>query len=155
MRRISLLALALMAITVAVAVPAQAAKKGPTGPTGPTSNKCQPHAVSYVVSGKLTVVGALAADPAPAKTYSGTLTVYVTKTNNHAKADKSLTKTYTVSHANVSFGAGVNKTSPVAGGKVNLKGTITTLASKCSQTGFTPTITITKVEIHRTKTPKP
>ena len=152
MRRISLLALALMATTVAVAVPAQAAKKGPTGPTG---NKCQPHAVSYVVSGKLTVVGALVADPAPAKTYSGTLTVHVTKTNNHAKADKSLTKTYTLSHAKVSFGAGVNMTSPAAGSKVNLKGTITTLASKCSHTGFTPTITITKVEIHRAKTPKP
>ena len=147
MRRISLLALALMATTVAVAVPAQAANHKTA------SNKCQPLAVSYVVSGTL-VSGALTADPGTAKTYSGTLTVHVTKTNNHAKADKSLTKTYALSLADVSFGAGVNKTSPAAGSRVNLKGTITTLAPKCSQTGFTPTISITKVEIHRAKTPK-
>jgi hypothetical protein len=77
------------------------------------------------------------------------LTVHVTKTNDHAKADKGLTKTYTLSHADVSFGAGVNKTSPAVGSRVHLKGTITRLEKKCNQTGFTPTITITKVAIHR------
>jgi hypothetical protein len=137
MRRISLLALALMAVTVAVALPAQAASK-----------KCQPHAVSYRVSGAL-VSGTLTPDPGTAKTYSGMLSVQVTKTNKHATADKSLTKTFTLSHADVSFGAGVNKTFPAAGSRVNLKGTITTLTKKCSQTGFTPTITITKAALHR------
>jgi hypothetical protein len=77
--------------------------------------------------------------------------VHVTKTNDHAKADNGQTKTYTLSHADVSFGAGVNKTSPATGSRVNLKGTITTPAPKCSQTGFTPTITITKIAIHRAK----
>jgi hypothetical protein len=148
MRRISLLALALLATSVAVAVPAQAAK------TKPTPSKCQPIAVSYVVSGTL-VSGTLTRDAGKTKTYSGTLTVHVTKTDSHAKADKGLTKTYTLSHAKVSFGAGVNKTSPAASSRVTLKGTITTLAPKCSHTGFTPTITITKVEILRAKTPKP
>jgi hypothetical protein len=145
MRRISLLALALMATTVAVAVPAQAAN------TKPTPSKCQPHAISYVVSGML-VSGTLTRDAGKAKTYSGTLTVHVTKTDNHAKADKNQTKTYTLSHANVSFGASVNKTSPAAGSRVTLKGTITTLAPKCNHTGFTPTIATTKVEILRAKT---
>lgn len=147
MRRISLLTLALIATSVAIAVPAQAANNKPT------PNKCQPHAVSYVVSGTL-VVGALTADAAPAKTYSGTLTVAVTKTNKHAKADKSQTKIYTLNHVKVAFGAGVNATLLAVGSRVTLKGTITTLAPKCSQTGFTPTITTTKVEIHRAKTPK-
>ena len=147
MRRISLLALALMATTVAIAVPAQAASHK----TG--SKACQAHAVSYVVSGTL-VTGALTVDLGSPQTYSGTLTVQVTKTNKHAKGDKGQTKAYTLSHADVTFGSGVTATSLTAGVRVNLKGTITTLAPKCSQTGFTPTTTITKVEIHRAKTPK-
>jgi hypothetical protein len=138
MKRISLLTLALIAVAVPVAVPVAQA----------SSSKCQPHAVAYRVSGTL-VSGTLTADLGTKKTYSGTLTVLVTKTNEHAKSDKDLTKTYTLSHVDVSFGAGVNKTTPVAGSKVHLKGTITTLEKKCSQTGFTPTITIEKVAIHR------
>ncbi len=146
MRRISLLALALIA--TAVAVPAQAAsdKSAP--------HKCQPHTVGYVVGGTL-VSSTLTLDAAPAKTYSGTLIVLVTKTNKHAKADKGLTKTYTLSHATVSFSVDVNTTSPAAGSRIHLQGTITALEPKCSQTGFTPAVTITKVEIHRAKTPKP
>jgi hypothetical protein len=99
--------------------------------------------------GRQLVSGTLSSDPGKKQTYSGVLTVHVTKTNDHAKADKGQTKTYTLSHAHVSFGAGVNKTFPAVGSRVDLKGTITTLAKKCDQTGFTPTVTIKKVEIHR------
>ena len=147
MRRISLLVLAAMATTVAVAVPALAADKKST------SEKCQPHAVSYVGRGTV-VSAALTPDPATVKTYSGTLTVQVTQTNKHANADRTETKTYTLSLADVSFGADVNSTAPAVGSRVNLKGTISTLSPQCSRTGFTPTITITKVEIHRAKAPK-
>jgi hypothetical protein len=142
MRRISLLTLALMAVALAVVLPAQA-----------SSHKCQPHAVSYAVSGTL-VSGTLSADPGTKKTYSGTLTVHVTKTNHHGKADKGQTKLYTLSHAHVSFGAGVDKTSPAAASGVHLKGKITTLAKKCNQTGCAPTITIKKVELHRARSHK-
>jgi hypothetical protein len=66
-----------------------------------------------------------------------------------AGVDKGLTKTYTLSHVDVSFGAGVNKTAPAAGSRIHLKGTITRLEKKCTQTGFTATTTITKVALHR------
>ncbi len=136
MKKIALLAmLALVAIAVAVVAPAQA-------------SKCTPHAVSYDVKGTL-VSGTLSKDPGKKKTYSGSLTVHVTHTNNHAKADKGTTKTYTLSHAHVSFGAGVNKTAPAAGSRVHLKGTITAVPKKCP--AITPTITIKKVEIHKAK----
>ncbi len=143
MRKFSLLVLALLALTVAVAVPAQANNK--------PGNKCQPIAVSFVVSGTV-VSGALTRDAAPAKTHSGTLMVHVTVTNSAAAAVKGLTETYTLTHAHVSFAVGVNRTAPAVGSRVNLKGTITTLAPKCSLTGFTPTIVIKKVEIRRAKT---
>ena len=160
MRRISFLGLAAMAATVAVAAPAQAKHHQPTGSTGPIGStgspgkKCEQHKTAFVVSGTL-VSGSLTADPGTPKTASGTLTVLVTKTNRHAAGNKGQTETYTLSHAIVSFSSGVNTTSPAAGSRVKLQGTITAVAPKCSQAGFTPTITITKVEIHRAKTPKP
>lgn len=145
MRRIVLLAmLGLAGIAAYVVVPAQAAKP----------KKCTPHAAAYDVKGTL-VSGTLSRDAGKKKTYSGTLTVHVTHTNSAAKADKGQTKTYTLSHAHVSFGGGVNHTSPAAGSRAHVQGTITVLPKKCSTTGFTATVTIKKVEINRAKKAKP
>ncbi len=145
MRRIVLLAtLALAGVAVAVAVPAQAAKP----------KKCSPHAAAYDVKGTV-VSGMLTQDPGKKKTYSGTLTVKVTHTNAAAKADNGQTKTYSLSQAHVSFGGGVNHTSPAAGSRVHLQGTITVLPKNCPTTGFTAKVTIKKVEIDRAKKTKP
>jgi hypothetical protein len=43
---------------------------------------------------------------------------------------------------------GENIASLTAGSPVHLNGTITTLAKKCNQSGFTATIAIAKADIH-------
>ena len=132
-KKFMVLAVAALALAV-VALPAQAAKPSP----------CVPHAVSYQVSGTLTVAGSLTAGSSKG-TYNGSLTVKVTRTNSGAEADKGLTKTYTLTNVRVSFGHGVSKTAPAAGSRVNVKGTITREPTSC--TGFTPTLTVKKVEL--------
>ncbi len=133
MKRIALLTAAAL-VFAAIALPAQAAKPKP---------KCVAHAVSYEVSGTLTTPGALTANSDGS--YNGTLTVHVSRTNEPAEADKGMTKTYTLDHARVSFGHDVSKTAPAAGSRADLKGTITTEPKTC--TGFTPTVTVKKVEL--------
>jgi hypothetical protein len=117
----------------------------------PTSHKCTPHAVSYRVSGTL-VSGALTKNSDG--TYSGSLTVHVTRTNHHAKADKGTDKAYTLDHAKAKL-HGADPAALAAGSRVNLKGTITKLAKKCDQTGFTAVTTIKKATIKPPKAPKP
>jgi len=140
MKRIAAVGMATLALA-AIAVPAQAAKPAPPAPPRP---KCVAHAVSYEVSGTLTTAGTLTGNSDG--TYSGSLTVHVTKTDDHAKADKGTTRSYTLDHAKVSFGHGVDKSAPAANSRANLKGTITAEPKKCG--AFTPTITIEKVELH-------
>ncbi len=134
-KKIMLIAVFVLATAVA---PVQAKPPAPVTP-----QKCQPHAVSYIVSGTLDS-GALTANSNG--TYSGSLTVHVTKTNNHAKADKGAHKTYTLTNAKVKL-HGENPAALTVNSRVNLKGTITTLAKECSQTGFAAVITIKKADI--------
>jgi hypothetical protein len=142
MKRVMLFAVFALAI---VAAPVQAK---PTKPTKP--NKClQTDVVSYVVSGTLVSGGPLTAGSGG--TYTGNLTVAVTKTNDHSKGDKGTTKSYTLTSVKVKL-HGENPAALTAGSRVSLEGTITTLAKKCSQTGFTPVITIGKADI---TSPKP
>jgi hypothetical protein len=133
MRKIAFVLAGMLAFAVVV-VPAQAAKPPP---------KCVAHSVSYEVSGMLTATGSLTKNSDGS--YNGTLTVKVTRTNHNAGADKGMTTTYTLTNAHVSFGHGVSKTAPAAGSRADLKGTITTEPKTC--TGFTPTVTIKKVEL--------
>ena len=122
-----------------LAVPGASLAKAPP----PKAQKCQPHAVAYIVSGTL-VSGSLTANSNG--TYSGSLTVHVIKTNDHAKAAKGLDDVYTLANAKAKL-HGESPTALTANSRVNLNGTITTLAKKCSQSGFTPTITIKKADI--------
>lgn len=138
MKKLMLIALSALAI---LALPAASLAKGPK--PAPTAQKCQPHTIAYVVSGRL-VSGSLTANSDG--TYSGSLTVHVTKTNKHAKAAKGTDQTYTLTSAKVKL-HGENAAALTANSRVNLSGTITTLAKKCNQTGFTATITITKADI--------
>src|ERR1041385_1055246 len=132
----------------ALVAPVQAAKPKPTPrPKTPPQPKCVAHAVSYEVSGTLTAVGSITANSD--RSYNGSLTLLVTRADKHAKADKGATKTYPRDHARVSFGREVDRSAPAANSRANLKGTITTEPKKCS--GFTPTVTIKKVELHAAK----
>ncbi len=121
------------------------------------SHKCTPHSVAYVASGTLV----LATPPLTTLTkntdgtYSGTLEVAVTHTNHHAAADKGKTVIYKVTSVHVTFGlADTNKDGTVGlddlanGDRVRVIGKITTLAKKCSQTGFTAETTIRKIVFH-------
>ena len=139
MKKLVLLAVFAVAVTVA---PVQA--KGP----GPKAQKCQPHPVAYIVSGTL-AGGSLTLNSDG--TYSGSLTVHVTKANNHAKAIKDTIQTYTLANTKAKL-HGENAAALTANSRVHLNGTITTLAKKCDQTGFTPAVTIKKADIKPPKT---
>jgi hypothetical protein len=58
--------------------------------------------------------------------------------------------TYTLTNARVSFGSGA--TPPATGDPVKVIGKTTALDKKCDQSGFRPTITIRKVNVHRAHT---
>lgn len=148
MKRVILLA-ALVAAAVAAPVQAKPPHPPHPGPTPP--NPCVAHPVAYVVDGTL-ASGSLTA--ASGGTFNGTLTVNVMKVNHHAKPAKGTTQTYTLTGATVNL-HGENPAALMAGSHVHLDGTITMLPGHCSQTGFTPTITITRVDIHPPKPPKP
>jgi len=122
-----------------LAVPAAGLAKGPPS----SAQKCQPHTIAYVASGTL-VSGSLTANSNG--TYSGSLVVHVTNVNHHAKAAKGPATTFTLTNAKVKL-HGANPAALTANSRVNLSGTITTLAKKCNQTGFTATVTIRRADI--------
>jgi hypothetical protein len=124
---------------LAVAVPATAKPSHPA-----KSHKCVPHEVSYEASGTL-VSSALTKNTDG--TYTGTLTVHVTRTNHHASADKGTDVAYALTAARVRFGHGVSNP-PAMGDRVKVIGKVTSLAKKCDQTGFTRTVTVRRVVIH-------
>ena len=157
---------ALVAVGVlTVAVPALAAKPPhPTHPAHPahpskpgapststapsTSHKCAPHNVAYVASGTIVTWGATQnADG----TWSGTISVQVKHANHHAASAKGTAATFTLTNSKVHMSHGVTNP-PATGSRVQVMGKITTLAKKCSQTGFTPTITIKRATVHTAHT---
>lgn len=113
----------------------------PSHPGNPSN--CTQHDVAYIVSG--TLVSQTLSKNADG-TYSGTLEVEVTHTNHHAVKGKI---SYPVSKVHVTFDNGsVSLADITAGDRVKAIGKITTLSKKCSQDGFTATITIRKVIFH-------
>jgi hypothetical protein len=141
MRRFTLAVLALAIL----AVPGTSLAKGPNA----TKGKCQPHAVSYRITGTLDS-GSLTPG-SDSNTYDGPLVVEVKRTNNHARADKGTTQTYTLTGANLKL-HGEDPAALTANSRVKLKGTITKLAKKCDQTGFTATVTIERGTLKPPKT---
>jgi hypothetical protein len=136
--------LAVLAL-VALVSPVQA--KGPGEHA--KSHKCKPHAVAYRVAGTL-VSGSLTKNDDG--TYSGDLTVHVTRTNHHARADKGTDKSYALDHAKVNL-HDQDPAALVAGSKVKLKGKVTKLAKKCDSTGFTAETKIKRANIQPPKPP--
>jgi hypothetical protein len=137
MRKIAILGV-LSLLALALAVPAQATRYTPA-----PSHKCQPRSVGYraigsLVSESLTPVGN--------GRYSGTIEVDVSKANHHAPTGD---QTFTLESAKVKFHHGVDPQSPAQGSRVTLHGKITKLAKHCPTEGFTPTITVKKVDINQ------
>jgi hypothetical protein len=117
----------------------------PAGPAKPNPGRCVARNEGYNASGKL--VKAMLTAQGHGR-YSGALEVEVTRANHRAK--KSVT--FTLSDARVVFHHGVNPAALVAGSHVKLSGKITALPNKhCSTTGFTPTVTVKKVDIRAAK----
>jgi hypothetical protein len=125
---------------VAVAAPAQAARSSKP-PKPPKPPACTPHKKGYSASGTL-ITAALT--PAGHGRYNGTIEVDVTKASDHAPRGD---QTFTLNNTRVKFHRGVNPAAPAAGSRVRLHGQSTELPKGCSTTGFTPTITLDKVDI--------
>jgi hypothetical protein len=141
--------LALIAAVVALAAVAPAAAKAPhpAHPSHPAaSHKCVAHEVAYVASGQFV---SWTATQAGNGRWTGTITVHVTRSNHHAAGDRGGDVTYTLDNTKVTFGNGANP--PAAGDPVHVIGKISELAKKCTQSAFTPTTTVHKVNIHAKK----
>jgi hypothetical protein len=148
---------------LALAVPAQAMPEYTPAPSPPphqpkphkpkpphkpkAPHKCQPHSVGYNASG--TLVSAALTPTAKKGRYDGTIEVTVTKANHNAPTGAA---TFTLASARVKFHHGVDAAAPAPGSRVKLHGKITQLSKHCSQDGFTPVITIKKVDIHQPPT---
>ena len=125
-------ALAVVAAPVAAKSPHQALT-----PVAPVT-ACTPIQVAYVSYGTL-VDGALVANPDG--TYSGSLTVAVTQTNEHARADRGVPTTYVIASAALHL-HGQDPAALKVGSRVKLIGKITVLPKQCDPTGFVPTTVI-------------
>ena len=145
-----LAALAALAAIATVGT-AQAEKPAPAKPTPPKAAPakpaaCAPNTEGFKASGPL-IVATLTAEGHGR--YSGTIEINVTKANHGAPRGD---QTFTLSHARVKFHHGVSATEPAAGSRVKISGTITELSNKhCTSEGFTPTITVKKVDIKGAK----
>ncbi|HWF24787.1 MAG TPA: hypothetical protein VG275_05040 [Solirubrobacteraceae bacterium] len=128
--------LALTAIGVVGLVGVAQAKK----PTTAGTKSCKVHKVGYNAVG--TLVSSSLTAGTTAGHFSGTITVTLKKANHH-----DMTTTFTLTNARVIFHHGVASPMPAVGSRVGLHGKITAMPAHCSTTGFTPTITIKKVDI--------
>jgi hypothetical protein len=134
-------------------LPAQAKPPHPAHP-----NKCAVHKVGYhargtLVSQSLTQTQGAATATTGDDRYSGSITVNVTKANHGAPTGN---QTYNLTNAKVKFhvpdrtGDGKRTLADVrAGDRVRLQGKITHLARRCDHTGFTPTVTVKKVDFNK------
>jgi hypothetical protein len=111
------------------AVPATAHPGNGNG--GGQSHKCQSHNRAYVESGTVDSTTAATMVQNSDGTWTGTLTVDVTRANHAAKADKGQTVTYTFTSAqlNVRFDGG--ETAFAAGDRVKLIGKIAAAGKHC------------------------
>jgi hypothetical protein len=126
--------------------PPKAQTHKPPKPATPNPARCVAREEGYNASGKL-VMATLTAQGHGR--YSGTLEVTITKANHRAPPG---TQKFPLSGARVKFDHGVNPASPATGSRVKLSGKITELPNKhCSSAGFTPTITVDRVDVRAAK----
>jgi hypothetical protein len=80
--------------------------------------------------------------------YTGSIEVNVRRANHRAATGN---QTYVLAAARVTFHHGVSHISPAAGSHVHLSGTITERSARCTTAGFSPTITVRKVDLRRAR----
>jgi hypothetical protein len=127
-------------------------KGGGSGTAKSKSHRCLPHAVAYVASG--TLVSETITEGAN-HTFSGEVTIEVTHGNRHATSDKGTKKVYKLEGARLTLAVpdldkdnvvGIDDLAP--GDHAQVIGRITTLAKKCTVSGFTPQLTVEKIVFH-------
>jgi hypothetical protein len=143
MRAIARFAAVLASAALVSAVPALAKPSHPTHPSHPSrSHKCAVRKVAYIASGTLV---SWAATQNSDGTYSGTVTVHVTRANHHAKNDKGNDVTYTLANSRVRFGSGANP--PAAGDPVKVIGKVTAVSKKCADQSAAGTVTVRQLVV--------
>jgi hypothetical protein len=149
MRKIAMLAVLGALVLV---VPANAHKSTkPAKPAKPAKpHPCVAHEAGYNARGTLVKAGTILTPSGPHR-YSGAIEANVTRANHHAAPGD---QTFTLTDAKVKFHHGLTAAALADGDRVGLHGDITKLPKRCSTTGFTPTITIEKVDISQPKKAK-
>lgn len=115
------------------------------------TRRCKAHSVAYVVAGTLVSESLTAGAD---KLYSGELTVEVKRANHHAREAKGKVETYKVEGVRLTIGMRSASGAPAsieevkAGDRVKVIGRITFLPKRCTQEGFTPTITVKHIIVH-------
>jgi hypothetical protein len=123
-----------------------------TAPTSPGSTTpCVAQSEGYKAAGTLIAAGTSLTALGHGR-YSGTIEVNVTKVNHRGPTGD---QTFTLTDARVKFHHGVTSSTLADGDRVKLHGKITELPKHCSTVGFTPSITIKKVDVHQPKKAKP
>jgi hypothetical protein len=147
--------------TGVLVLPAQAKPPHPSHRTHPAHpNRCAVHKVGYhargtLVSQSLTQTQGAATATKRDDRYSGSLTVNVKRANHGAPTGN---QTFSLTDAKVKFHVpdrnsdGKRTLADVSvGDRVSLHGKITHLARHCDHTGFTPAITVKKVDFNKPK----
>jgi hypothetical protein len=151
MRRIALCTVALVAAFV---VPADAKAPKPAKPDDCTARSVGYNAKGTLVNQTLTQTAGIDTAERGDDRYSGTVTADVNKANHHAPGGE---QTYTLENARVHFydadHNGVADT-PKSGDRVKVTGKITRLRKHCDTTGFTPTVTVRKIDFKPAKAPE-
>ena len=143
----------LPALLVAALAPAAASAKKPPKEPKAKPEYCMPKANGYNASGTLVSSGSLTqtagADTAKRgdDRYSGEFTVNVTKVNHKGLKGE---QTFTLTNGRVRFHPR-NEADVAAGDRVKLSGKVTSLSKKCDDSGFTPTVTLRKVDVKAAK----
>lgn len=141
MKRIALLStLGLLALVGAAPATAKHSSSSPSG-----SHRCVPHRAGYYAVGTLVKATLTVAQSGR---YDGTLEVNLRRTNHRAPTGD---QTFTLTAARVNFHHGVDPATPAPGSRVTLHGKITQLPKRCPTDGFTPKITVKKVDVRRAK----
>ena len=145
------------AIAAVVAMPAQAKKPAKTkAPKASCEKKVGYNAKGTLVSQSLTQTkGADTPTEKGDDRWSGDVTVNVTKANHKGlKGEQTLTLTDGRVNWYDAAGDGTDDV-PAAGDRVGLHGKVTKLRKKCDSTGFSPTITLRKVDFKAAKPATP
>jgi len=142
MKRVLMLAACALAVVAGPAAAKSPHALKPAAPATPAAPlpTCTPIQVAYVSYGTL-VDGALVANPDG--TYSGALTVAVSQTNEHARADRGVATAYTLDSAALHL-HGQDPAALSVGSRVKLIGTTTVLPKQCDPAGFVPTTVIAR-----------